>query len=48
VRNSWVAKELKESRNFKGGFEKGLWFGMAHGGLVMHLTKGREPWTFKH
>lgn len=48
VHNSWVAHELKQSRNFKGGFEKGLWFGMAHGGLVMHLTKGKEPWTFKH
>lgn len=21
---------------------------MAHGGLVMHLTRGKEPWTFKH
>lgn len=48
VRSSWVADELKASRNFKGGFEKGLWFGMAHGGLVSHLTKGSEPWTFAH
>ena len=48
VHSSWVADELKQSRNFKGGFEKGLWFGMAHGGLVMHLTHGKEPWTFKH
>ena len=48
VRSSWVAEELKASRNFKGGFEKGLWLGMAHGGLVSHITKGREPWTFAH
>ena len=48
VRSSWVAEELKASRNFKGGFEKGLWAGMAHGGLVSHLTKGSEPWTFAH
>ena len=48
VRSSWVAKELKESRNFKGGFEKGLWVGMAHGGFISHLTKGSEPWTFAH
>lgn len=48
VRSSWVAQELKESRNFKGGFQKGLWFGMAHGGLISHLTKGREPWTLSH
>ena len=48
VRNSWVAKELKESRNFKSGFERGLWFGMAHGGFISHVTKGREPWTLAH
>jgi hypothetical protein len=40
-------KELKESRNFKGGFDNGLWFGLAHGALVS-LTKGKEPWTLKH
>jgi len=48
VRSSWVAEELKTSRNFKGGFDKGLWFGMAHGGLIAHVTKGREPWTLAH
>lgn len=48
VRSSWVAKELKESRNFKGGFDKGLWAGMVHGGLISHITKGSEPWTFAH
>jgi len=48
VRSSWVADELKASRNFKGAFEKGLWFGLAHGGLVSHITKGNEPWTFSH
>jgi len=36
VMSSWVAEELKESRNFKSGFSKfgGLWGGLAHGGLV--------------
>ena len=48
VRSSWVAEELKVSRNFKGGFERGLWFGLAHGGLISHITKGKEPWTFAH
>lgn len=48
VRESWVAKELKSSRNFKGGFEKGLWAGLIHGGLVTHVTGGKEPWTFAH
>ena len=48
VRSSWVAKELKESRNFKGGFDKGLWAGLVHGGLISHITKGSEPWTLAH
>lgn len=34
VKNSWVYSEMKESRNFKHGFEKGLWFGLAHGALT--------------
>ena len=34
VKDSWVAKELKQSRNFKGGFEKGLWAGLLHGGIT--------------
>ncbi len=48
VMSSWVAEELKQSRNFKGGFEKGLIHGLVHGGIVSHITKGREPWTFAH
>ena len=46
VDNSWVVQSLKESRNFQGGFKKGLWFGLAHG-FVTNITKGKEPWTFK-
>jgi electron-transferring-flavoprotein dehydrogenase len=45
VDDTWVLPGLKKSRNFQPGFKKGLWFGLAHGGLLMHLTKGREPWT---
>ena len=44
VRDSRVVKELKEGRNFKGGFERGLWAGIVHGALV-GLTKGKEPWS---
>ncbi len=47
MRESWVVKELKESRNFKGGFDKGLWFGLMHGRIISS-TKGKEPWTLKH
>lgn len=45
-KESWVHKELYASRNFKSGFKSGLWFGLLHGGLVQHITKGREPWTW--
>lgn len=48
VRDSWVAKELHESRNFKGGFEKGLYAGLIHGFITSFATKGKEPWTFAH
>ena len=47
IQDSWIMKELKESRNFKGGFDKGLWFGLLHGRLITS-TKGKEPWTLKH
>jgi electron-transferring-flavoprotein dehydrogenase len=47
IRSSWIIKEMKESRNFKGGFDKGLWAGLIHGAVVS-LTKGKEPWTLKH
>lgn len=40
-------KELRESRNFKGGFDYGLWAGLLHGRLVAS-TKGKEPWTLTH
>lgn len=48
VRSSWVCEELKESRNFKGGFEMGLYGGLLHGAYVSHFSKGKEEWTFAH
>ena len=38
-------QELRKVRNFKPGFKKGLWLGLANGGLET-LTGGRTPWTF--
>ena len=40
--------ELFASRNFKGGFDKGLYRGLIHGGITTHITKGKEPWTNAH
>jgi electron-transferring-flavoprotein dehydrogenase len=40
-------QELRRVRNFKPGFKKGLWLGLANGALET-LTGGRTPWTFKN
>lgn len=40
-------KELYQTRNFKSGFDKGLWFGLGHGKLLSY-THGKEPYTLKH
>jgi electron-transferring-flavoprotein dehydrogenase len=37
-------RELRAVRNFKPGFKRGLWFGIANAGLET-LTGGRTPWT---
>ena len=47
VRSSPITQELYRSRNFKTGFDRGLWFGLLHGRLTT-ITKGREPWTLVH
>lgn len=37
-------RELRAVRNFKPGFKRGLWLGMANAGLEA-ATGGRTPWT---
>jgi electron-transferring-flavoprotein dehydrogenase len=37
-------QELRAVRNFKPGFKRGLWLGMANAGLEA-VTRGRTPWT---
>ena len=39
-------QELKAVRNFKPGFKRGLWFGMANAALEV-VTGGRTPWTLR-
>jgi electron-transferring-flavoprotein dehydrogenase len=43
-RASAGGRELRTARNFKPGFKRGLWFGIANAGLEA-LTGGRTPWT---
>ncbi len=45
LRDSAVMAELKQVRNIKPGFKKGLWFGMANAAWET-LTKGASPWTW--
>jgi electron-transferring-flavoprotein dehydrogenase len=39
-------QELRAVRNFKPGFKRGLWFGMANSALEA-VTGGHTPWTLK-
>jgi electron-transferring-flavoprotein dehydrogenase len=40
-------QELRRVRNFKPGFKRGTWFGMANSALEV-VTGGRTPWTLKN
>ncbi len=46
-RSSAGGAELRAVRNFKPGFKRGLWFGLANAGLEV-LTGGRTPWTLRN
>jgi electron-transferring-flavoprotein dehydrogenase len=47
LRNSPVVAELRKVRNFKPGFKRGLWFGLANAGWET-LTAGHSPWTLRN
>jgi electron-transferring-flavoprotein dehydrogenase len=40
-------QELRKVRNFKPGFKRGLWLGLANGALET-VTRGRSPWTLRN
>jgi electron-transferring-flavoprotein dehydrogenase len=46
-RDSPGGRELYSVRNFKPGFKRGLWFGMANSALEV-ITRGRTPWTLRN
>lgn len=45
---SQMMKELYDTRNFKGGFKKGLVGGLAHGFVTNFFTKGAEFWNIRN
>ena len=46
-RASEGGRELKRVRNFKPGFHRGLWFGLANAAFET-LVGGHSPWTLSH
>jgi len=49
MKASWVYEELYQVRNCHESFARyGLLPGLMYTGMVTHLLKGREPWTFSH
>ncbi|WP_246428976.1 electron transfer flavoprotein-ubiquinone oxidoreductase [Pseudoxanthomonas broegbernensis] len=46
LRASAAAAELRQVRNIKPGFKKGLWFGLANAAWET-VVKGASPWTLK-
>ncbi|MDQ3040052.1 MAG: electron transfer flavoprotein-ubiquinone oxidoreductase [Pseudomonadota bacterium] len=47
LRASEVMKELRQVRNIKPGFKRGLWFGMLNAAWET-LTRGLSPWTLQN
>ncbi|MCP3663702.1 MAG: electron transfer flavoprotein-ubiquinone oxidoreductase [Gammaproteobacteria bacterium] len=45
---SWLYRELKQARNIRPGFQKGLWLGLANAALESYLFRGKAPWTLHH
>lgn len=48
IRESWVWKELRKTRNIRPAFNTrlGLYGGLMYTGTAWYLTQGHEPWTF--
>ena len=47
IKASWVWSELKQVRNIRPGFHKGLWFGLINAAWET-LTRGLSPWTLRN
>lgn len=50
LKGSWVYSELKAVRNIRPAFHNplGLYGGVAYGAFASLISRGYEPWTFKH
>ena len=48
VKQSWIWTELKQVRNLRPSYRKGLWLGMIYSALDIFILRGRAPWTFRN
>ncbi len=48
LEQSWLWSELKDVRNIRPGFKKGLWLGLANAAVEAYLLRGKAPWTLSH
>jgi len=48
VKQSWIWGELKQVRNLRPSYRKGLWLGMIYSAIDIFILRGRAPWTFHH
>jgi len=48
LEESWVWEELKQVRNIRPGFHKGLWLGLVNASLETYLLRGKAPWTLRN
>lgn len=48
VEDSWIHRELHQSRNFKPYMSKGLWAGSVLFGIDQLVFRGKAPWTLRN
>ena len=48
IEKSWVGQELKQARNIRPAFRRGLIPGLLYAALDTYILRGRAPWTFSH
>jgi electron-transferring-flavoprotein dehydrogenase len=48
LRQSWLWKELRQARNIRPGFRRGLVAGLLNASLETLIWRGHAPWTLHH
>ncbi len=48
LRQSWLWDEIKQVRNIRPGFQKGLWRGLFNAAVETYITRGKGNKTLKH